>query len=434
MVVICPIMQKICLLLAVLVVGCHPKDDSAVSHRLQALLDAKEYFKLENQYKAAKNDLTPGNRRYFAAFLYNAFNQNEACVAVVDSALGEPFPDSVRARLLLLQGDSYFKLGQYARAAHNDSAVIEAKSVDSSQLKDVKNELLIRNALKGTPAQERVVGDSTTVHWTKDAIGLIEVPVVAGGQTVDAIFDTRANISSITKTYAGKLHLRLFDVSYTEGSGITGIEFKVGLGVADSLYVGKLLIRNVVFQVMPDSILYIEPIKFQLNVILGFPLIAGLDEVKFYRDGRLTIPEKVAGGGRSLAMDGAGHNLAMDGLDPVLALITEKDTLSFHFDTGAGTSILYAGYFHKYEGMIRQSAIKKSQSFGGAGGVEKKDVYILPAMRLTLGQKTVTVDSVSVLTDKIFPGEKLYGNIGRDFMNQFDEIIFNFREMYVRGK
>jgi hypothetical protein len=324
-------------------------------------------------------------------------------------------------------------------------------------LKDVKNELLIRNALKGTPAQERVVGDSTTVRWTKDAIGLIEVPVVAGGQTVDAIFDTRANISSITRTYAEKLHLRLFDVSYTEGSGITGIEFKVGLGVADSLYIGKLLVRNVVFQVMPDSILYIAPIKFQLNVILGFPLIAGLEEVKFYKDGRLIIPERgggdarglgmdsgdrdgrrrslgTDGGERSLAMDGVGHNLAMDGLDPVLALVTEKDTLSFHFDTGAGTSILYAGYFHKYEGMIRRSAIKKSQSFGGAGGVEKKDVYILPAMRLALGQKTVTVDSVSVLTDKIFPGEKLYGNIGRDFMNQFDEIIFNFRDMYVRGK
>ncbi|WP_431210953.1 aspartyl protease family protein [Puia sp. P3] len=427
-------MQKICLLLAILVVGCHPKDDSALTHRLQALLDAKEYFKLENQYKAAKNDLTPGNRRYFAAFLYNAFNQNEACVAAVDTALGEPFPDSVRAKLLLLQGDSYFKLGQYARAAHTDSAVIGAGAVDTSQLKDVKNELLIRNALKGTPAQQRVVGDSTTVRWAKDAIGLIEVPVIAGGQAVDAIFDTRANISSITKTYAGKLHLRLFDVSYTEGSGITGIEFKVGLGVADSLYIGKLLVRNVVFQVMPDSILYIAPIKFQLNVILGFPLIAGLDEVKFYKDGRLIIPEREAGDGQGFGVDSGGHNLAMDGLDPVLALITEKDTLSYHFDTGAGTSILYAGYFHKYEGMIRQSAIKKSQSFGGAGGVEKKDVYILPSIRLTLGKKTVAVDSVSVLTDKIFPGEKLYGNIGRDFMNQFDELIFNFRDMYVRGR
>jgi hypothetical protein len=429
-------MQKICLLFAVLVVGCHAGGDSALSHRLQVLLDAKEYFKLENQYNAAKNDLTPGSRLYFAAFLYNAFNQNEACVAAVDSVLKEAFPDSVKARLLLLQGDSYFKLGQYARAAHNDSAVIGAKGVDSSQLKDVKNELLIRNALKATPPQQRVVADSAAVRWTKDAIGLIELPVIAGGQAVDAIFDTRANISSITKTYAEKLHLRMFDVSYTEGSGITGIEFKVGLGVADSLYIGKLLVKNVVFQVMPDSILYIAPIKFQLNIILGWPLIAGLQEVRFYRDGRLTIPERMGDGGEQnpVAMGGPDHNLAMDGLDPVLALVTEKDTLSFHFDTGAGTSILYAGYFQKYQTVVRQTAIKKSQSFGGAGGVEKKDVYILPLMRLTLGQKTVTVDSVSVLTDKIFPGEKFYGNIGRDFMNQFDEITFNFQDMYVRGK
>jgi hypothetical protein len=217
----------------------------------------------------------------------------------------------------------------------------------------------------------------------------------------------------------------LLNVSYTEKSGITGIQFKVGLGVADSLYIGKLLVKNAVFQVMPDSILYIAPLKFQLNIILGLPVIAQLQEIQFHKDGRLTIPQTPAGG--------SDHNLALDGLDPVLALLSDKDTLSFHFDTGAGTSILYSGYFQKYQTMIKQSAIRKDESFGGAGGVQKKDVFILPSLHLTLGQKTVTVDSVSVLTAKIFPGEKFYGNIGQDFMKQFDEITFNFRDMYVLG-
>ncbi|HEY4287834.1 MAG TPA: pepsin/retropepsin-like aspartic protease family protein [Puia sp.] len=418
-------MKKVCFFLAILAFGCHRRDDSAVTHRLQALLDAKEYFKLESQYMAAKGDLSEKNRLYFAAFLDNVFNRNGDCVGAVDSTLKEVFPDSVKTTLLRLQSDSYFKLGQYAKAAHNDSVIIATKAADSNTLNDVKNDLLIRNALKGTPPQQAVITDSTTVRWTRDNIGLIELPIATGGQTGNAIFDTRANISSITKTYAEKLHLRMFDVSYTEGSGITGIQFKVGLGVADSLYIGKLLIKNAVFQVMPDSILYIAPIKFQLNIILGFPVIAELQEIRFYKDGRLTIPKTPT--------SGAEHNLALDGLDPVLALISDNDTLSFHFDTGAGTSTLYASYFQKYQASIQRSAIKKSQAFGGAGGVQKKDVYILPALHLALGQKTVTVDSVGILTAKIFPGEKFYGNIGQDFMKQFDEMIFNFRDMYVRG-
>lgn len=432
MIVLCLVMHKICLLLVILIPGCQRRNDSVLTNRLQALLDAKEYFKLENQYNGARGNLSLENRLYFAAFVDNAFNRNEACVAEVDSALREGFPDSVKSRLLLLQEDSYFKLGQYARAAHNDSMIIAAKAIDSSMLSEVKNALLIRNALKNTAPQQMSNADSTTVPWTKDGIGLIELPVTTDRQTVSAIFDTRANISSITKSYAEKLHLRLFDVSYTEGAGITGIQFKVGLGVVDSLYIGKLLLKNVVFQVMPDSILYIAPIKFQLNIILGWPAIAGLEEIRFYRDGRLTIPNTPGTSGGNGGSSG-DHNLALDGLDPVLALISENDTLSFHFDTGAGTSILYSGYFQKYQAAILRTAIKKSQSFGGAGGVQKKDVYILPALRLTLGQKAVTVDSVSIFTAKIFSGEKFYGNIGRDFMQQFSEMIFNFRDMYVRG-
>jgi hypothetical protein len=425
MIVLCGTMKKIFLLPAILILSCHHKEDSALTGRLQSLLDAKEYFQLDKQYNTTKTDLSEKNRLYFAAFLDNAFNRNEACVATVDSTLKEVFPDSVKTRLLLLQADSYFKLGQYANAAHNDSVVIATTGVDSTIVSDVKNDLLIRNALKATAPQQTVITGNTTVHWTKDNIGLIELPVTTGGQTENVIFDTRANISSITKTYAEKLHLHLFDVSYTERSGITGIQFKVGLGVADSLYIGNVLVKNAIFQVMPDSILYIAPIKFQLNVILGFPVIAQLQEIQFYKDGRLTIPQTPT--------PGEMHNLALDGLDPVLALISDNDTLSFHFDTGAGTSILYAGYYHKFQTVIQRSAIKKSQSFGGAGGVQTKDTWILPAMHLTLGQKTVTVDSVSILTDKIFPGEKFYGNIGQDFMKQFDEITFNFRDMYVKG-
>jgi hypothetical protein len=425
-------MKKIYLLPALLIFSCNHKAPTY----LQNLLLGKEYFKLDKALQAAAPELPPAQKTYFTAYLDNAFNKNEACITAVDSLLGTnagtgtnapAFPDSTKANLLLLQSDSYFKLGQYGKAAANDSFVIAhyGKAISKTALEDVMNTLLIRNALRSTPPQQTTINTNTTIHWSRDSIGLIEIPVTTAGQAVDAIFDTRANISSITKSFADKLHLHPLDVSYQEGAGITGAHFQVGLATADSLFIGNILVKNAVFQVMPDTILYIAPIKFQLNIILGLPVIQQLQEIQWYSNGNLTIPQTP--GTSSL------HNFALDGLDPVLALVTDNDTLGFHFDTGASSSVLYAGYFEKHKATILKNAVKKTQTFGGAGGARKKDSYVLPTLHFTLNDKTVSIDSITIFPEKISPGEKLYGNIGQDFMRGFSKMTFNFRDMYVTG-
>jgi len=419
-------MKKLYYLPALLIVGCSHKAPSY----LQSLLTQKEYFKLDKALPSSAPYLTAEERSYFQAFDDNAFGKNEACVATVDALLGTnaSLPDSTKASLLILQGDSYFKLGRYAKAAVNDSLIIAhyPKALTKDALDDVMNTMLIRNALRSTPPQQSVINTTTTIHWTRDSIGLLEIPITSDGQNVSAIFDTRANISSITRTYAEKLHLSPLDVSYKEGAGITGAQFQVGLAVADSIRIGNILVKNAVFQVMPDSLLYIAPIRFQLNIILGFPVIAQLQEIQWHSNGTLTIPQTP---GTSPL-----HNLAVDGLDPVIALATNNDTLGFHFDTGASSSVLYSAYYQKYKATILKTAFKKTQTFGGAGGSRKKESYVLPTLRLTLNNRTVTVDSVSVFSEKIYPGEKFYGNIGQDFMRRFSEFTINFRDMYVSGQ
>src|SRR5450432_2645813 len=101
---------------------------------------------------------------------------------------------------------------------------------------------------------------------------------------------------------------------------------------------------------MPDSILYIAPIKFQLNIIVGFPVIEQLQEVDLFKDGRMVIPLTPSVSNL--------HNFALDGLDPVISLKSGKDTLSFHFDSGAVTSDLYSAYFEKYKNLILKTGIK----------------------------------------------------------------------------
>ena len=43
----------------------------------------------------------------------------------------------------------------------------------------------------------------------------------------------------------------------------------------------------------------------------------------------------------------------------------------------------------------------------------------------------MTIDSVDVFTQKIYDGEKFYGNLGQDFIAKFKELILNFGYMYI---
>lgn len=426
---------KFCpILIAVLCVfaGCQKSSkvtDAATLKHLQSLLSQNEYFKLDAAFRSAVDKLSDADRLYFTAYLDNAFNRNEDCIRNVDSLiqLSAGLPDTTKATLKRLQDDSYFKTFQYAKAARCDSDILKNYShvLKKDVVDDIKNDLIIRAGLKNVPAQQTLIKTNTTISWKRDKIGLVNIPVTTHAQTVDAIFDTRANISSITQSYAKKLGLHMLDVTYNEGSGATGIQFKTGMGIADSLYIGDVLVKNAVFQVMPDSILYIAPIKFQLNIIVGFPVIEQLQEVHIFKDGKMTIP-------LTPQKDNL-HNFALNGLDPVIALQSGPDTLSFHFDSGASSSMLYESYFKKNKQEVLKAGFRKTVGFGGAGGTQKKEVWVLPKLNLRVGGRTVVIDSVSVLTKPIYPGEKFYGNIGQDFTGKFSELVYNFKFMYIKG-
>jgi hypothetical protein len=410
--------------------GCDKATNADAVKHLKTLLDQKEYFKLQTQFRLFGSNIGDKDRLYFKSFIDNAFNRNYECITDVDSLLKNnslKLSDSLKPTLYRLQSDSYFKTYQYAKAANNDNILLKncARILTKADIDDINYDLVRFNALKKVPPQQTIIKSSTSIPWKKDKIGLIEITVTSHAQNFNGIFDTRANISSITQTYAKKLGLRILNATYDESSGATGITFKTGIGIADSLLIGNIVVRNAVFQVMPDSILYIAPIRFQLNIILGFPVIEQLQEVDLFKDGRMVIPLTPSVSNL--------HNFALDGLDPVISLKSGKDTLSFHFDSGAITSDLYSAYFEKYKNLILKTGVKKYVEIGGAGGSQKKKVYVLPGVSLFLGDTPATIDSIIVFEKKTYPNQILYGNLGQDFMANFSELVFNFKYMYVKG-
>lgn len=421
----------LCLLMAA---ACTQKADPLPNpttlSELKLLQDRKDYFKLTAFFEKYKSGLNDEYRLFFSALIDNKFNKNEACIATADSLFTQ-FPGKLSGKemcvLYRLESDSYFKLSRYRDALTADSNILIhlRSSITKDEVEDIQNDLKRLDGLKDTPPQQAEIGKSVPIAWKRDRIGLMELPLLIDGHSCDGIFDTRANISSISETFARKLGLRILNASYDEGAGITGIKFKTSIGIADSLVLGNVKVKNAVFQVMPDSVLYIAAIKFRLDIILGLPVIAQCREIRVYRTGVMSIPD-------SLSDEGL-RNLALDDLDPVVLLTTGNDSLSFDFDSGATTSDFYATYFEKYRKDIEGKAVKRALEFGGAGGSQKKEVYVLHGFHADLGGTPVFMDSVTVMTRKVYPGERLYGNLGQDFMANFSELILNFKYMYIKG-
>jgi hypothetical protein len=336
--------------------------------------------------------------------------------------------DSIKADLFILQSDCFFKTFQYAKDVRICNLLINhfAQYADSNEISEMKNHLLLSDALKNVPPQKTILAENTTITWTKDKIGLTRIPVKRQGNLYSGIFDTRANISCITKTYADKLKLKILDAFYEESSGITGIKFKADIGIADSIYIGDMLVKNVVFEVLPDSILYIASLSLSLDIIIGYPVIAQWGEVHINQDGTMIIPGH--------PVESPLHNLALNKLDPVLFLKTGNDTLCFHFDFGATGTQLYAAYYDRYRSKIEREGRKKVIETGGAGGMQRKETYRIPSLELLIGNHRTVLDSVDVFREKIYPGEKYYGNLGQDFISKFSEIILNFEYMYIDGR
>jgi hypothetical protein len=197
--------------------------------------------------------------------------------------------------------------------------------------------------------------------------------------------------------------------------------------VADTLRINNILMKNVIFQVMPDEVLYIAPIDLSLPIIIGYPVIAQWKEIHIHQNGTMTIPAK--------PHPSHQHNMALDGLDPVVNAIVGSDTLGFKFDTGATTSDIFDNYFRGHKDDIMRRGKASTIQLGGAGGVVQKEVYTIEDFKITIGSKTAKLKQVSVHKDPI-PNlnEKFYGNLGQDIMTQFKETILNFEDMYIDFK
>ncbi|GAA4313682.1 hypothetical protein GCM10023143_24090 [Compostibacter hankyongensis] len=394
------------------------------------LYKSKSLFKLNLQFAKYQNDLSEKDRLFYRSILDNAFNrciQSNQDIAALRKTYEDLLPDSTAKELFNIEADNFIKLYQYKAAAmcYTKLAAKYKTPADSAALADIENSKALWGAISDVPPQEITVLKTTTVTWKKDKIGLLQIPVVHHEDSCFLVFDTGANLSVITKTAARKLGMRIYPVKLDLASGTTGQLVQSSLAVADSLYLGGMLIKNAVFLLLPDEMLYFKHGDYSQEGIIGEPVMAQLKEINIHQDGRLEIPLHPS--------KSHFQNLALDGLMPIADFTVQKDSLPFRFDTGAGSSVLYHPYFDRYRKEVVQNGAPYKLKTNGVGGtITESDAYTIRNFSIGIANHSTTLSKINVRTGPVGAEKDVfYGNLGLDAIGQFNTLTINFESMFI---
>lgn len=413
----------ICLLLTA-ILPCAIRAQRAA--KLQSFYQAKQFFDLRDELLRTRN-VKSVEVLFYRGAVANKFNRIQTSIVLLRDYLKRVKNDSRQVEALELLADDYVKIYQYAKAADTYRILIAKYSdqLSADRLRDAENSYRLFDAARRVPPQTISFGQSTKIQGTRDQAGLLNIPVEINSQKNNFVFDTGANISVVTETIARKLDLQIIETEISVGTS-TDAKVESKLGVAKRMKIGNAVLQNVLFLVMPDESLYISPIKYQINGIVGFPVIEAFGTVSISNKDELSISaiNEISNRGEP--------NLCLDELLPLVAVNVENQRLTFSLDSGAATTTLNPSFDKLFTGKTK-NLVPQTIKIGGAGGIKEVSAYRLPTLNLIIAGKTAKLSDVELLTEQINDQSRYYaGNIGQDLIKQFNKFTLDFRWMRIK--
>jgi hypothetical protein len=397
-------------------------DSSAGTAQLKdevlALARARDVFALRRRLDLIEADDLP-EVLYGRSLVRHAFNDLTGSNDAIEQVRQRGgLSDSLLFKLAALEVTNLLRLSRYREglAVADRALAAPPPAADSGEVADLSNVRKILRALAHVPPQEVVRLDSATIVLDR---GL--VPVVVDGRRRDYIFDTGANLSTLSRSEARALGLTILPAGIDVGSS-TDLRNIADLAVADRLIIGGLEVRHVVFLVFEDRLLTFPGMT--IRGIIGFPVIEAMGEVRLRPSGEIIVP------GRSTVPRLA--NLALDGHTPLTTIEWRGDTLVCRLDTGANTTDIYEPFYRRYRGWVDSVGRADSTTSGGIGGLRTLPVRALTDLVIGVGGTTHRLAEVPVITRSIVAREAdnfFYCNLGHDVFDAFTEYVIDFREM-----
>ena len=368
------------------------------------------------------------DRDYFAGVLANRAGRVNESIALLTKALPQIEASSPARAAVGFESlaDDYVKAYRYSDALPAYEKLFQkfASQMDPVEKKSVEDDYHAVMLLKDTPPQTVSFDGPIDLPLQRNPkIGTIDSTFTVNGVEQSWILDTGANFSTVSASFAAKLGLKL-SKGTAQTQGVTGAENKLHIAIVPEMKLGGATVRNVVLLVLDDENLNLQiskTEKYQIDAVLGYPVMQALKRVTFTKDGHL-----LAGPDSVPAQNGA--RLYMDRLTPLLECAVGDRKVLFSFDTGADSSMLTDRYRRDFPSAF-QGLLQKPYMMDGAGGMRSVPAYFLPEVELGVGNAHPVLKKVAVVPVLGTDTDRTYGNLGRDLVDAYQSFTIDFENM-----
>ena len=401
---------------------------SSCKEQFQAVPLLTQHIKQDN-YGGLYNEIVNNRKKYtdeslifYDIILKSVLNQPEASNLLINEFRRRfSVTDTAEYYVTHTEYNNYVKLCDYVKLKEISGVLIEKYKpfIDSIEYVELNDDHRIYGILeKEQPISLRKLGD-TELKVKKDLAGYTLIAVQGENDSiVDFIFDTGANVNAITESSAKKLNLRIIPNSDIFVMGATGMRNHAQIGLADTLTIGKMEIRNAEFVVFADSLFTFANGIYRINGVVGFPIFSRFEEIT-YTDSIMIIPQKPA-------MKAGEPNMFIEADDYILSIGYKGKYYPFFFDTGNEKTFFKRNFYNI--DSVRFMALKDTvYSMGGIGEIISMRARVPDEVTLQYAGKDFRLDKPYIEMEYEKMSRHLYGSIGKDFMYLYPKRTMSFK-------
>lgn len=386
-----------------------------VDNSLRSLYDQNRFYELRD---AIKGQNAPA---LYLGTVASAFNDTKRAEKYLNRAI----------KLEPASNNAYEAHGQlanlYARLGRNREVVqqLDRMLAIKPNSSDVQNMRPLFAAFSRYPKQSagkkhktKVSGGTVNKEW-------LTIPAFVHGKAVNWIVDSGANLSGISESEAQMLGLTIGSEKALMNDS-NGGSVMMRTAFLDSLSIGEMKIRNVLFMVIPDSQPPVNDLPPGKRAILGFTFLSALKSISWTSDGTFEI------GFPSGLKESKQANLWFDGLTPVTRVRFQDKDLDFVFDTGNGAGTqLWSRFSENYASLLKEHGTKSTRKVTQMGGAQERDIVSLPELQLQVGGFDTLLKPAQVFSKPV-GNDSRYGLLGMDLLTQAREVKVDFRSMTIQ--
>jgi len=351
------------------------------------------------------------------------FDDKAAIEALTRAVAANGMPPAVRRRALSLLGGVQLRANNYAAAAQALDAALAVSDPEQSESDRLSQQQTrdVAFALRGEPGQVHEPLREGRAAIKRDMADLARAVGKLNGADQEFILDTGAGYSTIARSVAARLKLRVLPDQITVGSS-TAKAVPAQLGIAERVEIAGNVFHNVVFLVMADEALTFGGGVYKIDAILGFPVMARMGRIEF---AKLPEGEVFRVGVPSTPLIGNVRDFYLDVLQPMTIVdVVGAGRVRMLLDSGARRSSLNATFAGAYPAVV-QNAPREKSTIGGAGGMKTIDVRVLKNVTVLADGRPRRIDSITVSDEE--RGE--HGALGQDVLRAEGGFALDFNTM-----